>query len=463
MLLENSCMQETIVAVSSPPGRSPRGLVRISGPGARAVFHALLHKPSSAEALQDRTLVRVELADPRVPALACCFASPGSYTGQDLFELQTPGHPQLLERLLHRAMACGARLAEPGEFTFRGFLSGRFDLTEAEGIAASIAAVSDSQLEAARLLRQGALGSLACGLVDDLGTQLALVEAGIDFVDEEDVTPIGPAALCDAVQRVAEAVSSLLERSRSWGVLEALPRVVLAGAPSTGKSTLFNALLGRQRAVIDAVAGTTRDVLAEPITLQGMRGQPVEAMLVDIAGLDRPTADLDVQVQQAAHSAIEQADVLVIVHDATRPDHQPAPAIEAPRAAKVHVLGKANLAEPSPTADADDRLAVSGLTGRGLDALREAIARALGDRAVSVRSEMLALQPRHEQALQASLVVLQRCVDLLAPQQSGRTIQQAELVATHLRAALDELAGLGGQLSPDDVIGRIFATFCIGK
>ena len=276
---------DTIIAVSSPPGRSARGLIRISGPGTSAVLDHLLIDPSC----QPRELTPVRLRKPDLPALLLRFESPASYTGDDSAELQLPGNAALLDRVLHRAIDtpdANARLAEPGEFTFRAYTAGKLDLTQAEGIGATICAVSDSQLAAATLLRQGKLGQTAETLVDQLGNLLALVEAGIDFTDQDDVTPIAPRKLAEQVDALHQQLEALLSRSRSWGAIEALPRVVLVGQPSAGKSTLFNALLGKQRATIDPTPGTTRDALTEPMQLTDPSGRVVEVMLVDLAGLD---------------------------------------------------------------------------------------------------------------------------------------------------------------------------------
>lgn len=447
--------QDTIVAVSSPPGRSRRGLVRLSGPQAWTVVAKLI-LPNTAMP-EPGVLTPVRLMSPALPALLVHFRGPRSFTGQDVAELQVVGNPALLDRLLRRAVSAGARLAEPGEFTFRGYAAGRFDLTQAEGIAATIAAASDAQLQAAALLREGKLGSLAHELVDAVGTQLALVEAGIDFTDQDDVVPIGPGELAANVAAVVAKLHDLLARSRSWGELEALPRVVLVGPPSVGKSTLFNALLGRQRAVISATPGTTRDVLAEPLTLENPHGQRVEVMLVDVAGLDQPAAALDEKVQEAARAAMRRADLILAVGD---PAHEPG-IVASPLPQNVAVLkvaAKADVARRD-----DDALAVSAVTGEGLDHLRQGIAQHVGSRGVSLSGEMLALQPRHELGLRSARAALAEVVELLEPQRDRTAIAQVEMVADGLRKALDELAGLGGELTPDDVLGRVFATFCIGK
>ena len=448
---------DTIIAVSSPPGRSHRGLVRLSGSDTSRILAALIQEP--IDTLQPRHLHKVQLARPATPALCVRFESPNSYTGQDTAELQVPGNAALMERLLHAGLDAGARLAEPGEFTFRAYLAGKLDLTQAEGIAAVIQATSDAQLSAARHLLSGELGTFARDLVDELGTRLALVEAGIDFTDQEDVVPIGPGALDEQLTGIEIRLHELLSNSRSWGEVEALPWVVLVGSPSAGKSTLFNALLGRARAVIDPVPGTTRDVLCEPMPMFGPDGRESECMLVDIAGLD--DADLlpspiDAQAQAAARRAIERAELIVRVVDPTRPSTEPVDTNEQPNT--LTVMSKADLTD-RPT----HPLAVSAVTSAGIDALREAIRDRLGRFAVSVSAEMLTLQPRHEQALRSALTELSQARTRLADRLHDHAIDDAELIAGHLRQALDDLAGLGGELTPDDVIGKVFATFCVGK
>jgi tRNA modification GTPase len=460
---------DTIVAVSSPPGQAWRGLLRFSGPAARDVLAALVENPSPDTHAPHR-LRMVRLVEPAIAALAHINQGPHSYTGEDAAELQVPGHPALLERLIQRAIAGGARLAEPGEFTFRAFTANKLDLTQAEGVAATIAATSDSQLRAATLLREGRLGTLAGQLVDELSEVLALVEAGIDFSDEEDVVPIGPPALADRLARMRASLGDLLARSRSWGAVEALPRVVLVGPPSSGKTALFNALLGKQRAVVDATAGTTRDVLEEPLTVVDARGRSIELMLVDLAGLDEPGEALSAQMQQAAQAAIERADLLITVQATDHAETWPPP-IELPETSpRLAVQTKADLLNTAPaSADASPAphqpapLPISTVTGQNIDALRAALAGQLSDRATSLSGDMLALQPRHEQAIRTAIERLDAAAKALAPQRDAPAIAEPEVVADLMRGALDALAGLGGRMSPDDVLGKVFSTFCIGK
>jgi len=444
-----SSPDDPILAVSSPPGQSPRGLIRITGQALAPLLDALFDISLTPRALMATNARGLPSPGVNLPMLAIYFQSPRSFTGEDMLELQLPGNPALLQRVCEsliqrmRSVLGAGRYAEAGEFTRRAFTAGRIDLTRAEGIAATIGAVSDAQLEAARLLRTGKLGQWAVDGVEELAHLLALVEAGIDFMDQDDVVAISAADLDAGLATMRDRIDQMLSRSRSWSQLEALPWVVMVGEPNVGKSTLFNALLGHTRAVASEVAGTTRDVLTEPMKLGDG-----EVMLVDVAGLDEPEGALDHAMQAAARQAIDRAELVLKLYDV---DHAPL-AIGRDDVPTLHVHTKADLAVSRR--DTGD-LAVSAVTGDGMDTLREKIAGLMRDRAVTLSGQMMALGPRHRQALTEARDAIDE----------ARALDPAdmELVASVMRRALDHLGAVGGQVTPDDVIGRIFATFCIGK
>ncbi len=430
---------DTIAAVSSPPGRSWRGMIRVAGPEAWRVTAPLLDDPP---ALESHRVTHARLCDPALPVLLTFFRGLRSYCGDDTIELQMPGHPAVLERVLQQCFAAGARAANPGEFTYRAWKHGKLDLLEAEGVAALIAARSDGQLAAAQRLHGRELGRHADSLTATLTDLLALVEAGIDFTDQEDVVPIEPRLLHERLSALHESVETLRSRSQTWGQAEALPRVVLAGPPSAGKSTLFNALLGRRRAVADPLPGTTRDVIEEPWEVSPGR----EVLLVDLAGLDDAAAGLDAQAQALAREAIADADLVLWLGNAGL----------APTGA-LAVQSRCDLDVDNAKAD----VRVSGVTGEGLQQLRQRLVERLDSAGCTTAGDALVLQPRHTEALRqaaSSIDAARSAFDA-----DGHALTTPELVAVHLRAALDALGTLSGRVDPDDVIGRVFATFCVGK
>jgi len=462
-----------ILAVASPPGRSLRGIIRISGVGA---FDLLRQRLSiHDEAVPDSRLSRgirrghltLQSSDESqsllLPCLVFVFPGPKSYTGEDSVELQLPGNPILLQRVIDdllrtaKRMNTPARRAEPGEFTARAFLNGRISLTQAEGVQATIAAQSDAELRAARLLTSGSLGTFAHRIADKLASALALVEAGIDFTDQEDVVAISPDDLHARLVSMHDELQNHLSRAVGFEQLQAIPWVVLVGEPNAGKSALFNALLGRERAVVSPTAGTTRDVLAEPLTIQTDHG-PAEVMLVDLAGLDdADDSSINRMMQDRARQAIDRAELILRCVPAEMSTSQQ---VNKSTVNEITVRTKSDLAARG---FAHANLAVSAITGEGLDELRRAIARQLNDRAVSLAADAVALRPRHEAALRSSLENVNETITLVSPSMRDRSLPHPELVAASMRAALDDLAALAGDISPDDVLGRVFATFCVGK
>jgi len=523
----------TIVAVASPPGRGVRALVRASGPGARAAARAVLGvEPQARAVLRARARldgfgcsgVGLDAADiagagMSCPVIAMWMESGASFTGEDALEISCVGAPALAalvaEALVAGARRAGfeARLARPGEFAFRAHLAGRLTIDEAEAIAARIAATSDAEIAAADELAGGATGTRAAELLAGTAELLALVEAGIDFTDQEDVVAIAPAVLAARAAGLADACASL-RGAQASAHAHAVPLVVLAGAPNAGKSTLFNALLGRPRTIASDFAGTTRDAIVERLLL----GAGLEADLADLAGLERvghgeqgasedrdaahtavagasthagassravasthavvstsPGGTIAADMQRRAHEMLAAADVIVrctpsgalpiaitgTVAGSREPDGAPQPDL-------VEVATMSDLGAAAHAGAHACTLSVSARTGDGIDALRaELAARIRRDRALR-RARLADILPRHDAAFAAAESALRETAvragaAIVRPGASAPRLGDVELVASLLRAALDALGEVAGPMHPDDVLGLVFSRFCIGK
>lgn len=445
-------LADTIVALATPGGCSARAMIRISGPQVSTIFqHQLRTAPTARGCAPARLVLEDKL---ELPVLVARFLAPASYTGEDACEIQFPGNPHLAERILASILRCpGTRLSAPGEFSARAFLRGKLTLNEAEGVAATIAARSSEQLEAARSLLSGTTGTTYRRFADECAALLALVEAGIDFTDQEDVVPISPIALGERLDNLSKEILAFLGAQRSNEHPDGLPRIAIVGKPNAGKSTLFNALLGRTRAVADPSVGTTRDVLSEPLDLSSVAPGIGQVMLQDLPGLDdRGLSTMDRLAQAAAQLAFTQADVLLWCDPLGVFDEQDLPLASEKPTARVRTFGD----RPNHT-DRED-LSVCALDGWNLGTLR----RTLADLACDSASNTLAtLLPRHRRALALAREALHAADTSF--DRRAHSLAQTEVVASHLRTALNSLGELVGHISPDDVIGRVFATFCVGK
>lgn len=440
---------DTIVACATGFASGPRALVRVSGPGVAELLDACF-EPGLVPPAATISRAVFRLGGQPLACLIMRFAEPRSYTSEDSLEILVPGNRVLVERVIGELTARpGVRLATPGEFSARAYLHGKLTLAQAEGVAATIAARSDEELAAARRLLEGVTGLDYRSWSDGLATILALVEAGIDFTDQEDVVPIAPARLARRLRELRGAIAEHLGGESGAEASALLPTVALAGPPNAGKSTLFNALLGARRAVVSDVAGTTRDVLSERLQLDDLHAGSA-VMLQDLAGLDarEGLGAPDRAGQAQAMSALERADVVVLCDPAGRFD------VRVPGDAgrpTIRVRTKADLPGASVSAGV---VPVCAVDGYNLGALR----RAIGDAARRGRG---VLPPRHRWALERAARELRRAE---AHVEAGCPfLEYPELVADALRSALDALGELTGEVTPDDVIGRVFATFCVGK
>ncbi|HYE62568.1 MAG TPA: GTPase [Phycisphaerales bacterium] len=430
---------DTIVAPASPPGRSARAIVRLSGP--------LAFAPLGGPRPRGIAPAVLRLGGLEVPVLAAALPSPNSYTGEDTLELQLPGNPALVERVLHAITSIeGIRLATPGEFTARAYLAGRLTLSQAEGVAATIAATTREQLDAAADLLGGRTGERYRAWAEELATLLALVEAGIDFTDQEDVVAIAAPTLSTRLTTLAQQLTQHLGGVGEHG--GTVPRVVLVGRPNAGKSTLFNALLGRRRAVTSPEAGTTRDVLSEELDLSREVPGAGAVMLQDLAGMEDTPSRPD---QHAAREAVCAADLLLWCDPSGHFDAAPLNLPMKP------ILRVRTFGDRPPATGTREDVAVCALDGWHLDTLRRAVA----DAATTAHAaSVAALLPRHRRAMLAALGRLYEAIALSA---DAERLEEPEVIALTLRLALDEVGELAGQISPDEVLGRVFATFCVGK
>lgn len=453
-------VSSTILAIASPPGTSLRGIIRISGNDTFALINQISDHKIIAKRAVHTCRLRLRAID--LPAIILTFPTPNSYTGENAAEIQLPGNPTLLIRIIDELLAkanymkINARLAEPGEYTARAFFHGKLSLTQAEGVAAVIAAQSDAQLKAANMLLSDALGSLAHDLADQLASALALVEAGLDFTDQEDVVAITADDLMQKLAAISQKINTHLSRAVGTEHLQEIPWVVLTGKPNAGKSTLFNALLGRERAVVSILPGTTRDVLTEPLTILTSQGK-AEVMLVDIAGAYTDKSALNQQMQAVAEAAIKRAEL--VLHCA--PSDQETSSEYSYN--KIVLRTKADLCQ-IPVSPQDIQVSVKDKIG--IETVRNVIADRLARQAISLSADALALQPRHEAALRSSGNHLKDALSLIESGILGDAkdrLHNPELIAASMRLALNDLSQLAGDISPDDVLGRIFATFCIGK
>lgn len=425
-------LDSTIVAISSPSGTSARALVRVTGED----VHDHVRKLGLKTKTRTLSPCSLQLPEGVLPVLCISFASNGSYTGQETIEIMLPNNQYLIDSLLAELIrVTSGRHAEAGEFTARAFLNGNISLSQAEGVCATISANNDGELRGATLLREGALHKQVLIISSRIKNTLALVESGIDFTDEEDVVAIGDEDLLDSITSCIEIIGSILSGKISMATLSLLPKVVIAGLPNSGKSTLFNALVGHTRVVVSKTAGTTRDAIQEPVKFGSK-----EAMLIDIAGLENVTDTLSEQAQQVALQTMEDADV--IVHCVAPEDSPPALDEHA-----IIVYTKSDLRESTP------ERSVCADNGDGLQSLKVEIEQRLSSRPLA-SEDALALLPRHEHYLQQALTSLK---------DAKMRYKTPELVAASLRESLDCIGTISGDVTPDEVIGEIFSSFCVGK
>ena len=439
---------DTIAAIATAPGAAALAIVRASGPQAAQVVKAACGRERDF-APRRATLVKVRDARGRVldECVATVYAAPHSFTGEAAAELCCHGGTLVVQRVLERLLECGARPAEPGEFTRRAFENGRLDLTQAEAVMDVISAGSDLALRAAQNQLQGAIGARVQAAADRLVGIAAHVEAYIDF-PEEDIAPDTTAELVQGLDAISEQLRQLLSTADEGRILREGVRTAIIGAPNVGKSSLLNLLLGYDRAIVSPTAGTTRDTIEESVAVGGLR-----LRLIDTAGLHESADALERAGMERSRRALAEADLILEVHDASLPRPQAEPV--STTAKRITLLNKCDLPEHADWSGAEG-LRISCATGKGRAELERAIADLFLQDARE-RDSLAAINTRHRYALQQALDAIARA------RASLEAAESPELTDVDLREALDALGAITGRIDTEDILSRVFSTFCLGK
>jgi tRNA modification GTPase len=447
---------DTIAAAATPPGRGGIGIVRISGPKVPELAAVLLggDLPRARHATFARFLDAQR--EPIDAGLALFFPAPHSYTGEHVLELHGHGGPLVMEALVSRAVELGARRAQAGEFTQRAFLNDKLDLAQAEAIADLIDAGSQQAARAAMRSLQGEFSAMVHGLTDAVIELRTYVEAAIDFPEEE-IDFLADRELTARFQAVRDHFEGVSDSARQGRLLREGMTVVIAGRPNAGKSSLLNRLAGYDAAIVTPIAGTTRDVVRERISIDGM---PLHVL--DTAGLRSGGDAVEEEGMRRAHAEMRRADRVLFVIDAAADPDAVAFREERERLPKdvpvTLVFNKCDLAVGIPVADTltgPPRLVLSALSGKGLEELRVHLKDCMGYQTAD--GGTVSARRRHLEALARARAHTEEAARQLTERRAG------ELVAEELRAAQRALSEITGEFTSDDLLGRIFAGFCIGK
>lgn len=439
----------TLCAVATPPGRGGVGVIRVSGPDARQIAEAVA-APLPAPRYAALRRFRDAAGEAIDEGLVLFFPGPASFTGEDVVEFHGHGGPVVLDRLLQRLVGLGAALAGPGDFSQRAFLNGRLDLTRAEAIADLIDAGSEAAARAAMHSLQGEFAQAIDALVASVTELRVHLESSIDFADES-LDGLAADHLAARIDAIVERLAATRRAAGQGQRLQEGLTLVIAGRPNAGKSSLLNALAGRDAAIVTELAGTTRDILDTQLHLDGL---PLRVL--DTAGLRAGGDVIEQEGVRRARVAMAGADRILVVTDDTVADEQEAGALADELPDDVPMTRVANKIDLTgrPAGLADGVIGVSALTGAGLDALR---AHLRGEFGASSTEAVFIARRRHLQALDAAAAALAEARTAAADGLGE------ELVADSLRVAQDHLGEITGVVTTEDLLGAIFSTFCIGK
>ncbi len=444
---------DTIAAIATPPGRGGVGIVRVSGPATQRIAEAMLGKlPKPRYATHSR--FRDGAGQPLDDGIALYFSAPHSFTGEDVLELHGHGGPVVLDMVLGRTLELGARLARAGEFSERAFTNGKMDLAQAEAVADLIESGSEVAARSAMRSLQGEFSKQVHALVEAL-TQLRMyVEAAIDFPEEE-IDFLADDKVHAQLSSIEQGIASLLESTRQGQLLHDGMTVVLAGPPNAGKSSLLNALAQSETAIVSPIPGTTRDVLRERIHLDGM---PLH--IVDTAGLRASRDEIESEGIRRAREQMTHADRILLVLDDSASGGVPAEVVQhlPKNLAHTVVRNKIDLtghAAGIVNTPSGVEILLSAKTGAGLDALRQHLKDCMGFQPVGEGTFIA--RRRHLDAIRRAQDHVTRGRAQLKESRAG------ELLAEELRLAQQTLSEITGEFTSDDLLGRIFSSFCIGK
>ena len=446
-----SPFSDTIIALATPPGRSAIALIRVSGPETLKVITPIL--PLVKPLIPRRTtLVNLILNGEKLDqTLLTFFPEPHSYTGENVIEISCHGNPLIIHNIIQALLQQGARLARPGEFTQRAFLNGRMDLTQAEGVMEIISAQSDLALKSAFASQEGQLRRRIETLRRNLIEMLAHLEAYIDFPDE-DLAPKTSQKLHSDLVREKEAIQTLMATSESGRIIREGIRTVLIGLPNAGKSSLLNALVEKERAIVTEIPGTTRDTIEEWIQINGL---PFH--LIDTAGIRETQEKIELEGIRRSRQALEGAEIVLHLIDLSQPwseeNNQLTTIYDANRV--ILVGNKSDLPEdPSLPSKKLSLIKVSSKTGSGLSALKGELLQKAGTAQLETT---VTINLRHKDCLMRSLPPLQQAIEGLEKQ------LPPELISIELREALAALTEIVGITSNEDILDQLFKTFCLGK
>ncbi len=443
--------QDTIAAIATPPGNGGVGIIRISGVLVTEIAKHLLNK-----SLIPRHALFTSFIDEQGciidSGISLYFPSPASYTGEDILELQGHGGSVVLDMLLRRVLSLGARLANPGEFTERAFLNNKLDLAQAEAVADLIESSTEQSVRSAQKSMQGVFSQQINELVTELTELRIYIEAAIDFVDEE-IDFLTDGVVESRITRLLHSLKNILKTAQQGRLLRDGMTVVLVGKPNAGKSSLLNALAGHEAAIVTEIAGTTRDVLREHIQLDGM---PLH--IIDTAGLRDSDNLIEKEGMRRAHEEILKADKIVLLIDARELGAEEILNSLPKDIDIIKVYNKIDLLGIEPkliAAENGYQCYLSIKTGQGMDLLKQHLKESVGFN--DNTNDVFIARRRHIVAITTSLQFVESALEQLQLNQAG------ELVAEDLRQAQMSLGEITGTVSSDDLLGKIFSSFCIGK